>query len=271
MRPFRLIAGLARALVLTAPALATPALATPAWAADPSAAEIVAATDRVRNPDKPFSTRITLTEYVEGKPRDTVELTVYARLAKVGGQFRSLVAFNAPVRDAGKLMLRQANEVWFYDPAAKSSVRISPQQRLLGQASNGDVMTANFALDYDVTLDGIETVKDAERTDRRSWKLRMTAKPDAVGLAYHAIDFWVEQGTYRPVTGRFYADSGRLLKLAYYRGYREELGEMRATEVVILDGVDKTKVTRMRFSDYRYRDMPEEWFQRSFLPRFRAE
>ena len=35
-----------------------------------TAQEIVAATDRVRNPDQPFRSVLTLTEYVGGKERD---------------------------------------------------------------------------------------------------------------------------------------------------------------------------------------------------------
>ncbi|MDN5759397.1 MAG: hypothetical protein L0H59_12860, partial [Tomitella sp.] len=39
-----------------------------------------------------------------------------------------------------------------FDPASQASIRLSPQQRLLGQAANGDVVAANFALDYTAQL-----------------------------------------------------------------------------------------------------------------------
>lgn len=238
------------------------------WAA-PSAREIVQATDRIRNPDKPFSLQVTVTEFISAKPRDSIVLSVYSKQEAANGQFRSLVHFLKPERDADKLMLRRGSELWFYDPAQKASVRISPQQRLLGQASNGDVVTSNFALDYDVELVGEEEIQDADRQQRKCYFLRMKATNPSV--TYATIEYWVDTESFRPVKGRFFADSGRLLKIAFYRRFAPQLGEARPTEVVIVDGVDQAKVTRMQFSNYQFRDIPEHWYQRSYLPRFQAD
>jgi len=238
------------------------------WAS-PSGKEIIAATDRIRNPDKPFSLQVTITEFISAKPRDSMVLSVYSKQESGSGQFRSLVHFLKPERDADKLMLRRGSELWFYDPAQKTSIRISPQQRLLGQASNGDVVTANFAQDYDVALVGEEDIQDADRNSRKCYFLRMTATNPNV--TYASIEYWVDVSNFHPVKGRFFAESGRLLKIGFYRRFAENLGEQRPTEVVIVDGVDQTKVTRMQFENYHYREIPEHWYQRNFLPRFKAE
>jgi hypothetical protein len=243
--------------------------AGPAQATGITAQQVLAETDRLRNPERPFSVQITLTEYVAAKPRDSIVLHVYSKQEKNIGQFRSLVRFERPERDVGKLMLRHGPEVWFYDPAASNSVRISPQQRLLGQASNGDVMTANFALDYRAELVGEETVKSSSREDHRCYLLRLRASTDRA--VYHGVEYWVDTQTYRPIKGKFYSDSGRLLKIAYYDSYREYLGEIRPTRVLIIDAVDSSRVTEMVMADYVYRDIPEAWYQRSYLPRFRPE
>lgn len=248
--------------LLIALVVATPALAQ-------TADQIISAADRIRNPDFPFSLTATLTEYVSARPRDAMVVRVYSKQEAGSGQFRSLVAFQEPARDRGKLMMRRGNEVWFYDPAAKTSLRISPQQRLLGQASNGDVVTTNFALDYTADLAGEEDIQDADRQTRSCFRLRLKANTAAV--TYDAIDYWVEKGTYRPVKGKFYADSGRLLKLAFYRSFAAALGAERPSETVIIDGVDTSRVTRMVFSGHRAEDIPEAWFQRDYLPRFGAE
>ncbi|MFX8565881.1 outer membrane lipoprotein-sorting protein, partial [Acinetobacter baumannii] len=75
-------------------------------------------------------------------------LQVYSKEDTGSGKFRSLVRFVEPPRDENKLILQDGLIMWFYDPEAKSSIRLSPQQRLMGQASNGDVVTVNFARDY---------------------------------------------------------------------------------------------------------------------------
>jgi len=233
-----------------------------------TATEILQRSDKIRNPDTPFSTQITITEYNKAKEVDKLVLKVHSKKQKNSGQYRSLVQFLQPIRDAGKLMLQNGNEIWFYDPDAKNSIRISAQQRLMGQASNGDVMTANFALDYDVTLIGEEVIKDANRKLRTAYRLYLTAKTNSVAYAF--ADFWVEKQSSHPVKAKFYSSSKRLMKIAYYRRFQNQLGRMRPTEVLIIDGVDTNKVTRMQIYNHREIKIPEAWFQRSYLPRFKG-
>jgi len=159
--------------------------------------------------------------------------------------------------------------MWFYDPASKASVRLSPQQRLIGQASNGDVVTANLAKDYRGTLVGEETLQDAERKSRQCWHLDLAAANDEA--IYSRIEYWLEKGTAYPVKAKFYSDSGRLLKIVYFRKYEEHLGGIRPTETVIIDAVDPAQVTTMTLADWQFQDIPESWFQRDFLPHLKVE
>jgi hypothetical protein len=250
-------------------ALAFLLIAYGAAAADPSAQDIVAASDKVRNPGQPFRLTSTLLEYISGKLRNRVVLVVYAKEDAQTRQFRNLVRYVEPPRDRGKMVLLDGTRMWFYDPASKVSIRISPQQRLLGQASNGDVVTVNLARDYRATLAGGDKLLDADRKERDCWRLKLAAATD--DAVYSRIEYWIERGTYRPVKGKYYSDSGRLLKIAYFRSYREELGAARPTETIIIDAVDSNLVTTMQYSDYRFETIPEAWFQREFLPRLGAE
>ena len=237
--------------------------------APPSAQQIVAAADQVRNPGEPFRLTNTLVEYISGQPRDRVVLTVHAKQDPQSHEFKNLVRYVAPARDMGKMVLMNGTSMWFYDPSSKASVRISPQQRLMGQASDGDVMTANFARDYSARLLGEETLEDADRQNRHCWHLNLTAAtPDAV---YSRIEYWVEQGSNRPVKGKFYSDSGRLLKIAYYHRYEEQLGAMRPAETIIIDAVDQNLVTTMTISDMQAQAIPDSWFQREYLPHVNGE
>lgn len=237
--------------------------------AGPDAQTILAASDDIRNPEKPFGLTVTLIEYRNGKQSDSSTLAVYSKADPRDGRFRSLIRFVAPARDANKLMLKSGNDLWFYDPTNKASVRISPQQRLLGQAANGDVVTVNLARDYRATLAADEDIQDGERKPRHCHKLTLAAS--AADVTYHHIESWIETGTYRPVKAKFYSESGRLLKTAYYRQFRNELGRERPTETVIIDGLEPAWVTVMRYSDYAWRDIPDAWLQRDYLPRFRPD
>jgi hypothetical protein len=235
--------------------------------AAPDAQNILAESDAVRNPPKPFAVVVTLLEYRNAKQTDGNTLTVLSKADDDSGQYRSLIRFVAPQRDLDKLMLKSGNDLWFYDPSSQASIRISPQQRLLGQASNGDVVTVNLAKDYKAELLAEEEITDGERIKRRSYKLGLTAASRDV--TYHRVEMWVDAATSRPIKALFYAESGHLLKTAYYRKFQPQLGRERPTEVVIIDGLDPAWVTVLRYSDFAFRDIPEAWLQRDYLPRFK--
>jgi outer membrane lipoprotein-sorting protein len=235
----------------------------------PDAQRLLEQSDAVRNPGQPFQVNVALAEFQAGKRVDGGEMVTYSRTLASGGQFASVVRFTSPARDAGKLMLKNGNDLWFFDPATKASVRLSPQQRLMGQASNGDVVTVNLARDYTATLQAQEDVRDGEKRMRSTHKLALTAATE--DATYANIEFWIDSDNRQPIKGRFFADSGRLLKTVYYRRYELQLGVQRPTEAVIIDGLDPTSVTLMRFSDYKLKNLPTTWFQRDYLPSFQPE
>jgi len=230
---------------------------------------ILAASDAIRNPAQPFSLNVTLTQYTDGKQTDSNALQAYSRVDPNSGQFRSLIRFEAPARDVNKLMLKTGNDLWFFDPTSKASIRISPQQRLLGQASNGDVVTVNFAQGYKARIEDEEDVQDGDRQTRRAYKLALTESvPD---MTYNSVEMWIDKESQRPIKARFFSDSGKLLKTAFYRRYQEQLGALRPTEIVIIDGLNPNLVTVMRYSDFTAREIPDSWFQHDYLPSFQPE
>ena len=229
-----------------------------------SAQEIVAAADKVRNAEQSSRSTLVLTEYVSGQERSHSTFVLFSK-EDSAGNFRNLLQYVEPPRDAGKRVLLDGRSYWFFDPASQSSVRISAQQRLVGQAAIGDVLTVNLAVDYSATLLGTESIDDAARQKRTCWHLELKAATETA--VYNRVEYWVEQGTFRPVKGKFYSDSGRLLKIIYYRNYMERLGAVRPAESVIIDAVDSTLATIAVFNESRFQDVPDAWFQRDYLPR----
>jgi len=234
-------------------------------AAPPSAAELVAAVDALRNPAEPFRVSLSLVEFENGTARDSVHLAVHSKVDPATRQYRNLVRYEAPPRDEGKLVLLSGTNMWFYDPASKASIRISPQQRLVGQASDGDVLTVNLAHDYAARLVGEESILDADHQPRSVWHLDLVASSQEA--TYARLEYFVEKDTHRPVKAKFYSDSGRVLKLAYFRRFEEALGATRPTETIIVDAVDTHLVTVIRYSDYRAEKVQDAWFEREYLPR----
>jgi Outer membrane lipoprotein-sorting protein len=246
------------------------ATVVPSSWANINAQELLATTDAIRNPGRAFSVKLTLTEFEGGKQVDSSTLQSWSRPADGGGgQYLTLLSFVEPARDTGKLLLRAGNDLWFYDPSTKASIRIAPQQRLLGQAANGDVIVVNLARDYEATHKGEEEITDGERKLRKAHKLGLVAKSPAA--TYNTVELWVDVENGRPLRGRFFAESGRLLKTVFYRRFQQQLGRERPTETVIIDGLNPQSVTLMRFTDFATPNIPATWFNRDNLPRFQPE
>lgn len=224
------------------------------------------ASDVIRNPGQSFTMTSTITEYIDGQAGEPLVVQIFARPDEPAGQFQSLVRFQLPRRDQGKIMLRRGQDLWFYDPAGRASIRISPQQRLLGQASNGDVVTANLAGDYRIESMHAETILDGHRQTRQTQKLVLHGITAAV--PYPRVEYWLDDSSNQPLKAHFYAASGQMLKIAYFRNVQFVMGAERPTETLIIDVVDPRKITRMAYRDHRLMELPQPWFQRGFLPRF---
>src|SRR5260370_4246814 len=220
----------------------------------PTANEIMEGRDRVRNPGQPYRVVLALTEYANGKPRDRNGLIIYVKQDEQSRQFKNLVRYAEPPRDAGKMVLYKGKDLWFYDPNSKASIRISPQQRLMGQAAEGDVLSANLARDYTAKIVGEETLQDADHNNRDCWHLDMTAAtPDAV---YNHVEYWAEHGSYHPIKAKFYSASGRLLKIAYYHNYEEQEEGQRPPQIILINTVNSKTPTPIDSSDYHSQAIP---------------
>jgi outer membrane lipoprotein-sorting protein len=253
---FRICSGAIFAVLLSTAALAD------------QAQDIVAGADQVRNPDRAFHLTSTTVEYDNGKPTDRIVFSVYSKPDRATRQFRDLVIYVDPPRDAGKMVLFRGNVLWFFDPASKDSIRIPPQQILFGQASAGDLLTENLAVNYTATLLGTEAIEDAGRQKRDCWHLDLKAANESA--TYNRVEYWVEQDNFYPIKAKFYSDSGKLLKILYYRKFTQSLDGLRPGEAVIIDAVNPALVTTLTFTDMQYRDIPDYWFQRDYLPQVKA-
>jgi outer membrane lipoprotein-sorting protein len=207
------------------------------------AAAVLARADAWRNPLASFAIDVELTSY-EGVRSDTSKFRVHGK-----GSDRSVVEFTAPATEKGKYLLMLRDAMWIYMPSASRPIRISPLQRLLGQASNGDVARTSFHVDYLAT---------AIREEGDAWLLDLTAKDP--GIAYSRVQLWVDRTTARPLRADFYVVSGKRIKRALYREYGEREGKPMLTLVEIDDLLRPGNRTLMRYSNL----VPQENADRMF-------
>lgn len=230
---------------------------------DPAEAkEILAKADEYRNfRGKSFSFDLTLISHEAGEADKSFKLR-----AEILNSHTSLVVYADPPSEQGKALLMDGKNLWFSTPSNSKPIRITPQQRLLGEASNGDVASTDFSGDYEPVVAGRETV-DGQPAIR----LKLTAKPDSLA-AYSTLELWVREKDSAPVKADFYGPSGKLLKTAYYRKF-EALpaadGKLQLTELEIVNALNSAKRTVMRYGHFNVGELPATHFTTSYLSKLR--
>lgn len=224
-------------------------LTLPLFAED--ATSILAKSDVYRNPLDSFSIDVELTSHEKGQTT-TSKFRVHGK-----GSDRSVVEFVTPAREKGKFLLMLRDAMWIYMPSASRPIRISPLQRLMGQASNGDVARTSFTVDY---------VAKSAAEDGNAWLVELEAKEPAI--AYKRVQLWIDRKTYEPRRADFYVASGKLLKRAHYRELGMLNGNRTITLVEIEDLLRAGHRTVMRYSNLVARNHSDKMFSRDALAKW---
>ena len=213
------------------------------------AATVLAKADVFRNPIPSFSVDVELTSQTPDGKSNTSRFRVHGK-----GADRSIVEFTYPQSEKGKYLLMLRDAMWIYMPTASRPIRISPLQRLMGQASNGDVARTNFATDYDAK---------SVAADGDAYVLDLVAKDPAV--AYNRVKLWIDKQSYEPRRADFYVVSGKLIKRATYVHYGTMAGRRVVTEVQIDDLLRPGNRTVMRYANLTPKENAEKMFTKDAL------
>lgn len=121
----------------------------------------------------------------------------------------------APARSKGELILFNDRNLWYFKQGLRKPVAISPRQKLIGQASNGDIASTNYARDYEGHVVGEESVKGT-----RAWKLELKAK--AKNVTYDRIRYWISKKDGLGIRAEFLTVGGQVFKNAEFE-YQNKL------------------------------------------------
>jgi putative ABC transport system permease protein len=188
--------------VSTLSALAAPK-AHKAAAGKPSAEELLDVSDRARGgtlADKglTWTTKVSSTE--NGLKTDvTYEVKVLG--------VNALAEVQDPPRQKGEAVLFNDRTLWFFKPGLRKPVNISPRQKLVGQAANGDIASTQYARDYTATA-----ITEEKADGQDTWKLMLKAKEKNV--TYDQIRYWISKKNKTAVRAEFLTLSGETFKIA---------------------------------------------------------
>lgn len=232
--------------------------------ADQAADAIVKTVESSLKPPKSFSVLSTIDTYRNRVASGTMLLRTYVNIADSNQGPRSVSIVLSPEGERGKVFLRIDDDFWLYDPGARRPVRLSTQQRLMGDASLADVTHFDLVDNYSAALEGQETIADASGKGVDGQRLKLSAL--AKTSLYPTLRLWVARSNKQPVKIECLSSTGNTLKTVFYGRFRGFLGKQRPTELMVVDGTAPGRVTRIRFSEFIYQDLQAEAYTPEAMP-----
>jgi hypothetical protein len=224
--------------------------------ADDSVAALLKAADRYRSGADALQVETqVLTLGRDGAVDKERRYTVFTQ-----SQRRSLVLMRSAA-EAGQKVLMLGDDFWLLLPGSQRPVRITPSQKLLGDASTGDIATMNWADDYTGTVAAAAPCPPPD--DSRSCR-QLSLQATRKGVSYARLELWLGQPRGEPVAAALYLQSDKLAKHA--RFVLDKAGT-QVDEMLLQDALGGQRQTRVRYLSRTPRAVPEAWLNPMFLAR----
>lgn len=221
-------------------------LATMLLSASVFAGDLLEEIDKYRNPSDAYSMMVRI---VSTKEKEPSSFLVYLK-----GNNKTLIKVLGPKKTLGRNMLMIGENMWVYVPNIRRSVRISLNQKLTGEASNGDISRMRWSGDYSHKI---------EKKDAKQWELHLEATKQ--GLTYSKIRVWVDAKDKRPLKAEFLTLSGKIIKTATYEDYQKVLGMMRPAKIHIVDHLQKDQYSDIFIDKMENKSFPDSMFTEKSL------
>lgn len=199
------------------------------------------AIDATRNAFEEAVISARATQLVHGAAQGSADFDIYTK-----GRDRGLIVFRGG-KNNGRKILTSGQRMWLLVPGALNPLPITPNQRLLGGASMGDVARLRFAEDFRATArPGTESVGG-----RECRVLDLQAK--SAKAAYPRAVLWYDETARVPAKVAFFLPSGKEAKEVTFTKFRTEHGKTIVSEMEIRDRLarDADTVTRLEYRDYK--------------------
>ena len=211
--------------------------------------------DAIRNPQVDYTVHVKVTSF---KPKKDPKMATYRCWIK--GREEAVVQTLTPPIDKGQVLLMSGNNFWGLLPKVSKPLRISLQERLIGEVANGDLARVNYYGDYKPKISSVKKIRG-----KKYYVLNLKAKTDDV--TYGRVVLWVKGWNFYPHYAEFYAFSGRKLKTCKYAGFKEFGGAVRPTRLIMKDAVNTKRYSVLDYSDIKIAPLPSKYFKKEYMKR----
>lgn len=210
-----------------------------------TADDILKKADEIRAPSESYRMEVSV---------DSSDQSHFRFEIKIGGKNTSQIRTLEPSREIGKNFLMIDEDMWAYVPNIKRSLRVTLNQKLTGQAANGDISRMTWVGDYQPSL---------ESETAQQWILLLKAQKR--GLTYDGIRVWIDKSNYRPMQGEYLTTQGKVLKKVQFSGYKDIAGNIRPTKITIENAEKSGDFSILQILDMQKASFPSSQFSQSSL------
>jgi hypothetical protein len=222
--------------------------------------------DAFRRPDGPVKVETDVEQYRQGKLDKERRYTVYIKPGR-----RSLVLMKSP-SEVGQKMLMLGDQFWLLMPDSQRPLRITANQKLLGEASTGDIADMTWSEDYQgevadeldcpLPTAGIAQlpVPSVVAKPRRCLHLDLAASHP--GVTYARLELYLEKDSRQPVKADLFVASGKRAKEAWFIKTAEE---RQISSMVLFDAIQPSRYTVIHYRSVMPKESPDAFFNPAAL------
>jgi hypothetical protein len=180
--------------------------------------------------------------------------------AYVQTKHQSLVLMRSPA-EQGQKVLMLGDEFWLVMPNSQRPLRITPMQKLIGDASTGDIATMSWGEDYTGSVAGEEPCGEPAQAC-----IHLSLQAGRKGVSYQRIELWLGKANHEPVKADLYVQSDKLAKQATFI-LDKSTKPPTVNAMLLRDQLTNKKETQVRYVSRKERAVPEAWLNPMFLAR----
>lgn len=232
-------------------------LAAPAFAQ--SVTQLLKLADRPKDDFRQAVITVRVSRPKEGKaPVSSARFDLYKK-----GDDRSLIVFTAG-KMSGRKVLTVGDKFWLIVPGSTHAIPVTPNQRLIGGASMGDVAKLRFAEEFEAVLEPSAETVDGLVCDVLDLRSKDPRSP------YGSGRLWLDRKEHLPRQVMLNLVSGKPAKEVFFGNYKKTAAGVELQTMTIRDLLNPNDQaeTLLEYLRYRPAELPDSLFTPTGAQRF---
>ena len=221
------------------------------------AEQLLKAADEYRQSGEEILVRSVIKLYKDNELERERAYDVYIRPDR-----QSLVISKTP-SEKGQKVLMLDDKFWLLLPKSKRPIRITPMQKLIGEASTGDIATMKWHEDY---APEIVTTSQPSNNQENNDEIALLLTAKHKGATYQKIHLWIAEHSYIPKRAELFLTSGKLAKIARFE-VNQVNGREQVTKMILHDNINRQQHTEITYIENKAFSIDQKYFNPTYLAR----